>query len=240
MQILKVGSFLLIAILIFISLPEVIHSNSGQSEVIGSVRNGGLENAYLLPYKGKNYQYFSLSSYYLANNAYTHHQVYQTVLDAYDVCASTLPNVRFGLMECSDKKGGDMLIHRTHENGMSVDFMVPKLRNGKPNHWLDYLGYVHYLLEFDDQGRSKAFSGIEIDFESIAQHILAIDEAAKQNGLDIRKVILKVELLDDLFNSPSGKLLQQRDIFFVPRLQHMVNVVHDDHYHIDFKIITAK
>ena len=129
-----------------------------------------------------------------------------------------------------------MLIHRTHENGMSVDFMVPKKRNEKPCKWLDYLGYVHYLLEFDDQGRSKAFSSIEIDFESIAQHILAVDDAARNNGLVIRKIILKVELLNDLFDTPSGALLLERDIFFVPRLQHMVNVVHDDHYHIDFKM----
>ena len=102
-----------------------------------------------------------------------------------------MPEIEFGLMECSDKSGGNMLIHRTHENGMSVDFMVPKKRKGKQCKWLDYLGYVHYLLEFDDQGRSKVISDIEIDFESIAKHILAIDDAASKKRFRNKKDYFK-------------------------------------------------
>ena len=236
MKILKYLTFTFLLCPIALSIPEFIHKNSGESTSTGSVRGGGLENGYLLPFCGNNFRYFSFSSYYLANNAYVHHLVYQTVLDAYKTCEKTAPGIVFGLMESSDKNGGDMLIHRTHENGLSVDFMIPRKRKGRQFKWLDYLGWFHYLLEFDNQGKFKANKQIEIDFEAMAKHILAIDKAAQANGLSIRKVILKIELQDDLFNTPTGKLLQERDIYFVKRLFHMANVVHDDHYHIDFKI----
>ena len=69
----------------------------------------------------------------------------------------------------------------------------------------------------------------------MARDLLAIDDAAKLNGLRIRKILFHTDLHDELFNSPSGKILSQRELNFIPHLNNLVNRFHDDHYHIDFE-----
>ena len=217
-----------------ISLPEVFHINEGQSKSHGRVGNGSLEKAWLLPYTGENYKYFSFISYYLMKNGYLNSKVQQTVLEAYQICKTTTPNTYFRVMECANKKGGKMLIHKTHQTGMSVDFMVPKIRNGKQTKWLDWLGMFHYLLEFDNSGHSKLDAKTHIDFETMGKHILALDQAARKNGLRIKMVILKIELKDDFYKTESGKKVKAKGIYFARNLPHWTNKVHDDHYHVDF------
>ena len=232
---LKYTALILVIITIIFAIPELLYSNRGESKAVGSVRNGTLENSYLLPYSGDNFRYFSWMSYYCMNNGYLHSDVYKTVLQAYATCERTCPDIRFRVMECADKHGGKMLLHRTHQNGMSVDFMVPKKNGNRQSHFFDRLGLWHYLLEFTDSGKLKFNKNVEIDFETMARHILALDDAARNNGLRIRKVIFKVELKDDFFNTPSGKKVKQRGIYFVRALTPFINKVHDDHYHIDFE-----
>ena len=140
-------------------------------------------------------------------------------------------------MECANKDGGKMLVHRTHQNGTSVDFMVPKKKKQGQSKFFDKIGIWHYLLEFDDNGLLKANNNVQIDFESMAKHILAIDNSAKSQGMHIKKVIFMIELKDDLFATKTGKLLKEKNIYFVRSLSDIVNKVHDDHYHIDFEIL---
>jgi penicillin-insensitive murein endopeptidase len=78
---------------------------------------------------------------------------------------------------------------------------------------------------------------VSIDFETIAKHIIALDNAARKNGLAISKVILKIDLKDELFNTKSGKELHQRGIYFARNLSKTLNMFHDDHYHVDFKVV---
>lgn len=214
---------------------EFFHKNSGISESIGSVRDGSLENGYLLPYKAKNFDYFSPLSYFILDNGYTHSTVHKTMLDAFRLLETRTPDRFYSMMECSNQDGGPILVHRTHMNGTSIDFMVPKLRNGKQNRFWDYLGVWHYALEFDEDGRLLIDKKTVIDFESVAEAILAIDDAAKANGLTIRKVIWKINLKDDVFATEAGKELQSRGVYFVRRLPDIVDMVHDDHFHIDFE-----
>jgi hypothetical protein len=103
---------------VILSLPEIYHTNAGVSESIGSVRDGKLRNGWLIPHKGPNYHYFSGFSYYILDNAYVHSSVYQTVIDAYKTCETTSPGTVYRLMECSGKRGGGMLFHWTHQNGL--------------------------------------------------------------------------------------------------------------------------
>ena len=224
-------------LIVLLSLPEINHRNVGVSSSNGGYRNGSLENSYLTPFSGPNFAYFSLSSYYLMDNAYVHHKVYKTLIDAYKICEKNTPDTFFHHMECSDKKGGQLLLHRTHQNGLSIDFMVPKKRNGKANSMWDKIGLLHYLLDFNDDGVLKIDKKTEIDFDAMGKHLAALDDAAQNNGLRIRKVIFKIELKDDLFASEEGKLLQERGIYFVRRLNDFINKVHDDHYHVDFERI---
>ncbi|MEO5906048.1 MAG: hypothetical protein ABIQ11_04945 [Saprospiraceae bacterium] len=219
------------------SIPEIVHTNAGLSESTGSVRKGKLNNGYLIPFNGPNYHFFSHFSYYILNNAYVNSRVYATVMDAYKACESNCPGKEYILMECTRKHGGRMIFHWTHKNGMSVDFMTPKLNGTDINVWPNSAGLVHYLFKFNEDGKFSLGSKTQIDFEAMACHLLAIDDAAQQNGLRIRKILFKTEMHDNLFNTPSGKLLADRDINFIPNLRDLINRFHDDHYHVDFEFV---
>ena len=224
----------------FLSLPEIFHANIGTSESIGSVRNGKLTNGWLVPYKGNNWCYFSPFSYYILNNGYVHSNVFSIMLDAYRACETTCPGIEFRIMECSRKQGGPMLIHWTHQNGTSVDFMVPLIKGDNHQSWLNKAGLFHYLLQFNEDGQFSLGHKTVIDFETIAKHIMALDDAANQHGMRIRKILLNTNLHDELFATPSGKLLAERHLNFIPRLSNLVNNVHDDHYHVDFEFIGSE
>lgn len=204
------------------------------SKSVGSVSNGSLKNGRIVPFSGKNFHYFDSTSY-LANRGFTHEKVLKTVLEAYDVLDSSLPGRHFCIMECSHEHGGKLYPHRTHQNGMSVDFMMPKLKDGEPYYELDNLGAQHYMLTFDQNGKYSKDKSIELDFNTIALHILELQAAAKKNGLSIEKVIINTGLKDELFATEQGKILKESGIYIVRNLSPLINSVHDDHFHIDFK-----
>jgi penicillin-insensitive murein endopeptidase len=216
-------------------IPNLIYSNSGISASHGTTGNGSLENAYQINYSTKNSKYFSFISYYLMDNGFVNSKLYQTLIDSYKECEKTCSETKFRIMECSDKQGGKLYLHRTHQNGLSVDFMVPKTKNGRQSRFYDRIGLLHYLLNFDSSGKFNLNKKISIDFETIGKHIISLDNAAKKNGLVISKVILKIDLKDDLYNTESGKEVKKRGIYFAKYLPKYIDIMHDDHYHIDFK-----
>ena len=233
----KLIKYLLILLFIMISVfsfPQLVYKNKGVSKSSGSVSNGGLANAYKLPYNGENFSYFSPLSYYILGRVYVHSSVYKTVINSYKKCEQECSGIQFKFMECSNKKGGKMFPHQTHQNGLSIDFMTPLVKNGKPHRFYDHLGIFRYLLNFDNSGNLKLNKNVSIDFETMAKHIVILDKEARKNGLRVKKVILKVELKDDLFKTKTGKLLKKRGIYFVQKLPEKINKLHDDHYHIDF------
>lgn len=199
----------------------------------GLVSGGSLENGKLLPFAGDNFHYFDTTSY-LYGRAFVHSKVKAILLDSYKALNLTVPNHEFVVMETSNKCGGKLDPHRTHQNGLSVDFMVPLIKNGVEYTELDNLGGSHYLMEFDDSGRYKEDTTVHINFEIIAQHILEVNKQAKNNGFKIEKVILKLDLKDELFSCKYGEELKKSGIYFAQNLTPIVNSVHDDHYHIDF------
>lgn len=138
-------------------------------------------------------------------------------------------------MELSNQHGGTIYPHRTHQNGLSADFMMPKLRNGVACYDLDSLGADHYWLDFDDNGRLKKDTSIQIDFNLIAQHILILNKNALKKGYSIGKVIIKIEYKEELFASYYGKQLKSSGIYVVKQLTPLINQIHDDHFHIDFE-----
>ena len=240
-QILLKSLFFLLLLLLSISVfPELVHQNKGKSRSIGTVKKGTIENPWLLPYSGTNFRYFSPLSYYVLNNGYANDKVYRTLLAAYKECEKTCKNIQFRIMECSNKKGGQMLIHKTHQNGRSVDFMIPKKSGTTQSRILDRLGMWHYLLEFTNAGRFTLHQKIQIDFETMGKHILALDKAARKNGLRIKMVILKIELKDDFYKTTSGQQVRKKGIYFARSLPDLVNRMHDDHYHIDFEVNKGK
>src|SRR5690554_1656972 len=152
------------------------------------------------------------------------------MLDAYATLADERPATRFTFGETAWCAGGGPLRpHRTHQNGLAVDFMVPVLdADGHPAHfpawpWTKF----GYAVEFDARGQSDNF---QIDFDAIAAHLLALDAATRTHGLKIERVILAPELRAMLFNAERGQEVRKRITFMKGKAW----VRHDEHYHVDF------
>ncbi len=210
---------------------------SGVSKSNGTVSNGGLVNGRRFPFRGENYRYFSRMSYAFFNRAWVHSKVLDISLEAYRTMHGEKPNRDFLIMECSHKKGGKMWPHRTHQNGTSIDFGTPLLRNGKPYYLHHYFGIWHYAMFFNNRGISKINKNVSIDFETMGAHILALENAARKRGMYIKKVIFKIDLKDDFFQSINGKKVKKKGIYFARSLPKAIDNLHDEHYHIDFGFI---
>ncbi len=211
-----------------------LHANDSlESKSIGSVGNGRIEHATLIPFEGSNYSYFDKTSY-LGGRAFTHSQVAQITVDTYKALEKQGVDRHFKVMEFSRKEGGKMFPHRTHQNGLSVDYMMPLQKDGKPYYELDKKGASHYLLEFDTDGNFSEDKSISIDFDMAARHILELDKQARKNGMRIHKVIFNTHLKDELFASNQGKKLRNSGIYITRNLSKVINDLHDDHYHVDF------
>ena len=213
------------------------HKDDGSESVSkGTPGNGSLVNGKLVPYYGANHTYFDKQSY-LAGRAFLNGHLLSGVLETYDTLFALYPNRKFGIMECANEHGGKLYPHRTHQNGLSVDFMMPLLKDGVPYYGADTLGTSHYLMQFDDDGVYTKDPSIRIDFNMVAQQILLFDAMAKKHNMGIDKVIIMIELKDELFATEYGKILKASNIYVVKSLTSLVNSLHDDHYHLDFKFL---
>jgi penicillin-insensitive murein DD-endopeptidase len=157
------------------------------SVCFGTAGKGRLENGTQLPLRGANFASYSTAGF-LAGRTYVHSKVHATVLAAYKALERSAPDKVYVYRETGWKSGGRIRPHRTHQNGLSVDFMVPVLKDGKsvplPTSPLNRFGYD---IEFDDSGR---FDGYVIDFPAGA-HLAQLRTAAAAHGIGIRRVISK-------------------------------------------------
>lgn len=221
------GSGLLFLLYLFPNTLLLLES-SRSSVAHGSVRDGWIEGARRLPFRGENFTTYSFPGY-LFGRTYVHEKVRKTVLDAFAVCAEKLPETTFVIGETGLPHGGIFHPHRTHRNGLSVDIMTPLLRNEKPYHTHHLFNLWGYGLEFDDLGNLDKHTSI--DYQSLGEIILALKEAAHQNDLTIEKVIFDPVLRPPLFATEAGKKI--RDL---PYTKNRIILRHDDHFHIDFGV----
>ena len=146
--------------------------------------------------------------------------------------SSTLgPQYVYG--EMGLRTGGPMPPHRTHENGTSVDFMVPvRGRDGRPAQ-LPRTAQNHfgYDLEFDDAGK---LADLRIDFAAIAAHLAQLDLEARRHGFGIARVILAPEYIPKVLATPVGQNIKS-----LPFMKTRPWVRHDEHYHVDFAVKCA-
>jgi penicillin-insensitive murein endopeptidase len=183
-----------------------------------------------LPASGANFSAYS-SAAHLAGRTYVHSRVRDVTLAAYRALESAAPGKVFVFGETGWKAGGRIKPHRTHQNGLSVDFMVPVVdRAGRsaplPTHALNRFGYD---IEFDPAGRQGEFA---IDFAALAEHLYQLDAAARAEGIGIARVIFDTAYLDRLFSTARGPYLKQNLRFMKTRPW----VRHDEHYHVDFAV----
>lgn len=200
------------------------------SRSFGTPVAGRLEHGKRLPTSGPNFRAYSRLGALLGRNS-VHGAVRATVLEAYATLRRTSPDQLFVYGETGWPHGGPFLPHRTHQNGLSVDFMVP-LRSaaGQPVPFpTSVFTRFGYGLEFDAEGRKGS---TRIDFEAIARHLLALQEAAPLHGLRIARVIITPEYQPVLFATPSGLRLKG----MIPMMTTPAWVRHDEHYHVDFAL----
>ena len=143
----------------------------------------------------------------------------------------TLPETTFVYGETGWRSGGEFRPHKTHRNGLSVDFMVPVLdEDGNsvplPSSILNKWGYD---LEFDESG---SLGELSIDFNATAEHIYQLDIAAKAHGIGIWRVIFDPELQPMLRTSHRWPYLKENIQFSTRRSW----VRHDEHFHVDFEV----
>lgn len=199
------------------------------STCYGTPANGALEGGCQLPSDGPNFQPYSALGVWLGRT-YVHCTVAEVVESAYQALARSHPGKVFVYAETGFKSGGPFKPHKTHQNGLSVDFMVPVVNQRGESVPLPtgFTSKFGYNLEFDGEGR---LGDLRIDYEAMVAHLEALKVSAAKAGIGISRVIFDPRLQPKLRESPRWSAIQ--DLQFSERRSW---VRHDEHYHVDFEI----
>jgi penicillin-insensitive murein DD-endopeptidase len=207
--------------------------HASESRCFGTVAKGHLEGGVKLPQSGPNFEAYS-SVGWAAGRTFVHSRVAEIVVAAYGALAVRERSVRFVYGETGWEPGGRFRPHRSHQNGLSVDFFVPvRDQAGKPA--LLPIGLTNklgYGIEFDSKGRYEEYT---IDYEAIGEHLYQLDAAARARGVSIALVIFDSQYLPMLFATSRGEYLRRN----IPFMKGKPWVRHDEHYHVDFSIQCA-
>jgi penicillin-insensitive murein DD-endopeptidase len=203
---------------------------AAQSVCHGTPAHGRIEHAVPLPENAGNFRAYSRAGVALGRT-YTHTRVVDAITDAYAALARSAPDKIFVYGETGFEKGGPFKPHRTHQNGLSVDFMVPVVdAKGRsvplPGRAANRYGYD---IEFDANAR---YRDLRIDFEAMGEHLYALDRAGRRSGAPIDRVIFEPAFLPKLFATRRGPFLRDRIAF----VRGKVWWRHDEHYHVDFAV----
>lgn len=204
-------------------------SVAAQSTCFGTTANGKLEGACKLPVSGQNYSAYS-AMLSMVGRTYVHCDVKAVLLDAYTALQNVNSTWMFVYGETGRKRGGMFKPHKTHQNGLSVDFMVPVINaDGIPARFpANILNKYGYSIDFNLDGE---FEGLFIDYEAFAAHLAALKQAAADHGVDIWRIIFDPKMQPALKGTKAWS--QISDLQFSTRRSW---VRHDEHYHVDFSI----
>ena len=220
---------------VFINLALVLAMStttavSYASTCFGSPSNGRLEGGVSLPASGANFQSYS-SVGHLLRRTYVHNAVKDIIVATYQELEQQLPGKVFVYGETGWPSGGSFKPHKTHQNGLAVDFMVPVMdKSGNsiplPTSVTNKYGYN---IEFDDKGKRSDY---HIDYESMATHLMLLHQQSVKLGYGIKLVVFDPALQPYLFKTGLGNYLRAKLMFTTKRAW----VRHDDHYHVVFDV----
>lgn len=188
-----------------------------------------IKNAKRLPTKGKN---FATYSWFLSSLGRTciHYNLRDVIIDAYKLLEQRTPGVKYIYGETGWKNGGNFWPHRTHRNGLSVDFMVPVLNDKKNTSMMLWIANAWgYNLRFNDRGICEPY---HINFNAVIQHLITLQEVCPKHGLKIKRVIFDPPLTAIL-----KKLDKNHQLHNIPFMQEKAWFPHDSHYHVDFDLV---
>lgn len=203
---------------------------AAESQCYGTVSSGRIESSVKLPVSGTNFSAYSALAA-TAGRTHVHSKVAAILEASYKALASARPDTRYVYGETGWPSGGRFRPHRTHQNGLSVDFFVP-VKDGKgqsvpfPTNLTDRFGYD---VEFNQQAKYGEYA---IDFDALAEHLYQLDAAAKTAGSGLALVIFDTQYLPRLFATRRGTYLKEN----LPFMKGKPWVRHDEHYHVDFAV----
>lgn len=203
---------------------------AADSQCFGTVSQGRIEHSVALPTSGPNFSPYSRTAVMLGRT-HVHGTVAAIITEAYAELALQTPDVRYVYGETGWPSGGRFRPHRTHQNGLSVDFFVP-VRDSQgrsvplPTSAGDRFGYD---IEFDSNGR---WGDYRIDFPALAEHLYQLHRAAQVRSMGLALVIFDNPLLPRLLDTTRGPYLKQHLNFMKGKPW----VRHDEHYHVDFAV----
>jgi len=203
---------------------------AAESQCYGTVSKGRIEGSVKLPLSGANFSAYSTLGASVGRT-HVHSKVAAIVEASYKALATEHPEWRYVYGETGWPSGGRFRPHRSHQNGLSVDFFVPvKDLKGQsvplPTNLSNKLGYD---LEFNQEAKYGEYS---IDFEALAEHLYQLDVAAKAAGSGLALVIFDTQYLPRLFATKRGVYLREN----LPFMKGKPWVRHDEHYHVDFAV----
>ena len=211
-----------------------LSSQAKESQCFGTTSHGRIENSIQLPIKGDNFVIFNSLGNLLGRN-YVHSKVYDAVINSYQQIAQSYPRLKYKYGETGWKNGGKFKPHKTHQNGLSVDFMVPVIDEKMqsvyfPSNLSHKFGYG---VEFGSNGK---YGDYTIDYEALALHLVHLHKESLKLGIDIRRVIFAPEYREKLLQTSQGKYLQKNISF----MKNKAWIRHDEHYHVDFNVKCKK
>ncbi len=194
-------------VIVIVVLTAAAPAFSVESTCYGTVSNGRLDNGVNLPLSGANFSAYS-SVAASTGRTHVHSKVSDVLVAAYAALEQTAPGKHFVYGETGWPSGGRIWPHRTHQNGLSVDFFVPVRDKSGGSVVLpaEITSRFGYDIEFDKRGR---FGDYTIDFEALAEHLYQLRLAAKAGGTGIALVIFDPPYLPKLFATARGPFLQQ-------------------------------
>jgi len=205
-------------------------SQTSHSTCFGSSSRGSLSKGQQLPQQGAQFVVYSKLGWWLGRT-YVHSVVADIILQTYQKLSEQLPHAIFMYAETGWSEGGPFAPHKTHQNGLSVDFMVPVVDELGVSTLLP-VGMKNkfgYGIDFNSEGRNGTF---QIDFESLAKHLLVLNQVAESQGVVIKSVIFDPRLQPLLFQTSKGPDLREQLSFN----EKQAWVRHDEHYHVDFSV----
>ncbi len=207
--------------------PEVMHYKPAAGNAFSRI-------AYKIPFRGENYKFYGTISYHIYGRAFAGKQVHNAMVEAFQLSESDCPGVHFKLLKCSGKKDGLIVPEDEKKNGFYAIFMTPLKMCNHPMKNYFITGIGRFFVNYDQFGKCTATENVVIDFESTAEHLINLDDAAAMYGLRIKKVIISRFLQDELFETDNGEKLKQRDIYFPKYLSKKINKKFDDLFYVEF------
>jgi len=198
------------------------------SDKIGHPQGGSLSNGKRLPSSGLNYRTYSYIGSFIGRTC-VHEKLRSAIIESYNQIYEINPKLFYVIAEGSWPNGERLYPHKTHKNGLAVDFLVPvQNKNGEskplPTSLLNEFGYGY---AFDTEGNGTDY---HIDFEALALHLSTLHKACRRHGIYINLVAITPEYLPLIFNSQAGKQLEGKFPFYRKQIEER----HDEHYHIVF------